>query len=76
MVAAEKAKDPINDVTELGATPEQDEELGEFLEYICEGEAWDIWDGTESKPSLEAWRLLAKSSRPKDRHVNSKKLAG
>ena len=44
MVSAEKAQEPITDVTQFGITPEQDEELGEFLEYICEGEAWDIWD--------------------------------
>merc|ERR1711884_956501 len=65
MLAAEKAQEPIRDLSDFGVSPEQDEELGEFLEYICEGEAWDIWDGTESKPSLEAWRLLAKRFSPK-----------
>ena len=65
MLAAEKAQEPIRDLSDFGVTSEQDEELGEFLEYICEGEAWDIWDGTEGSPSLEAWRQLAKRFSPK-----------
>ena len=42
-----------------------DLELGELLDFLCEGEAWDIWDGNENGLNLESWRLLSKRFSPK-----------
>ena len=39
--------------------------LGELLDFLCEEEAWDIWDGNENGLNLESWRLLSKRFSPK-----------
>merc|ERR1711994_485113 len=65
MKEAEKLQTPITDISELGLTISQDEQLGEYLDYILEGEAWDIWDGCDDKSHIEAWRKLARRIAPK-----------
>ena len=41
-----------------------DMDLGEFLSWALEGDAWKIYDGCDDLSSLEAWRRIAQRHAP------------
>ena len=62
--AVETPRAEIVSITELGSTADDDRRLGDFLSWALLGDAFELYDGNELKPSLEAWMLLARRAEP------------
>ena len=45
IVKSEKSEIAITDLAGVGMTIDQDVELGLFLDWALDGEAWDLFDG-------------------------------
>ena len=65
MKKAEFYDEPIRNVADFGINEDLDMQLGEFLDWVLEGEAWEVADGVEGEPSLEAWRLVSRRCSPR-----------
>ena len=76
MLKVESLADPVTDVTAFGVNDDQDAELGEFLDWALEGEPWEIYDGNEGQPHLEAWRQLARRFAPRGPQCQLKDTRG
>ena len=56
---------PVEDLSAYEVTEAQDMQLGQFLDWALEGEAWEIYDGSENLYNLESWRLLSRRFWPR-----------
>ena len=65
MKKVETRDDPIQNHSDFGIDGDLDLQLGEFLDWVLEGDAWEIFDGVEGESDLEAWRLLSKRCSPR-----------